>query len=389
MDFEVCFSWQNEKPSVSNRIFKILKECCDELSVSYNVGLSVTLSSEAHRRNLNSTLIGGASILVADLTPTSSCFDGRLNPNANVMYEYSKALTSLGVKNVIAVIDLDGIQVDQIPFEFKDIPYIGIQSTADDVLKEALKAFLRSFIDRELPPILHNTTTVFFSKRIASGFPGVRNLKTYVDPYDIKRHLNAFFKAPLKFREVKDREGDREPIWWFRGQLAEAIDHFEVLPNGVFLIGSNEFKIKRITVFSNHTRYFWEYIYIETAPLPPIDKEYFTLDRIEEMVKELDVVEEEYAVIKEEDRQIEISRAEYDDGHAEIDGEFVSIRGRASLRCRFLSPYNMIIAAKFSPYNCRLFCAGSDEYFNGLLKGTIDYHRFHSYLMGFPRYTDF
>lgn len=389
LNLKVCFSWQNERPSVSNRIYNKLKECCDELSASNNIGLSVILPDESDRINLRSQLIGTASIMVADMTPTSTGFDGRLNPNSNVMHEYFKAQVVLGVENVIAVMELDNIQLNQIPFDFKDTSYITFQSTTLGLLKETLRVSLQSVIERILLPATHDATTVFFSKRIACGFPGVRNLKTYIDPTDIKRHLNAFFSTPLRFREATDREGDREPIWWFRGPLADAIDHYEILPDDIFLIGSQEFKIKRVTVFSFFAMYFREYIYIETAPLPPVDNNYYTLDKIEEMNKQSDVVVEEYAVMTEDDRQIEITRAEYDDGYAEIDGEFVSIGDRASLRCRYLTSYNMIIAAKYSPYNCALFRAGSDEYFNGLLQGSIAYDPFHSYLMGFPKYTVF
>lgn len=56
---------------------------------------------------------------------------------------------------------------------------------------------------------------------------------------------------------------------------------------------------------------------------------------------------EEYAIW----RGHRITRAEYDDGAAEIDGKIVQLGGQAQLRCRYLRPYNLVIAAQNSPIN--------------------------------------
>jgi len=44
--------------------------------------------------------------------------------------------------------------------------------------------------------------------------------------------------------------------------------------------------------------------------------------------------------------------------------------GAIELRVRYLSKYNLIIAAADSPYNSKKFDAISKEYLNGILNGT-------------------
>lgn len=53
------------------------------------------------------------------------------------------------------------------------------------------------------------------------------------------------------------------------------------------------------------------------------------------------------------------------------------------------TPYNFIIAAKNSPYNCSKFDATSEEYFNGMLDGIVSNEKFNDYMMRFPKREDF
>lgn len=389
MDIKVFFSWQNEKPESGNLILTELQCVCEELSDLFKINLSIIIPEAAQRSNINPFILDKAEITIADFTPASIGFDGSLIPNAKVIFEYGLSQAVLGSENVIAVMDTKGIKFDKMPFDFKDSKFVGFCSSAKESPRKALKNLLQSIIEAKLTPILHDATTVFFSRKIASGFPGVRNIKWYVDPDEIKLHLDAFFKSPIKFREATHREGDTEPIWWFRGEYNEAIVHYEALGNGIFLIGDNELKIKGIAVYSDASRYFREYIYIETTPMHPFDKEYYTPDRIEELARKMDYVDEEYAVFNDGNTCVEISKAESDDGYAEINGEIIPVHGRTSPRCRFLTPFNMIIASKYSPYNSTLFSMGSNHYFNGVLKGTIKFEDFHKYLMDLPKFLHF
>ena len=54
-----------------------------------------------------------------------------------------------------------------------------------------------------------------------------------------------------------------------------------------------------------------------------------------------------------------------------------------------ITPYNFIIAAKNSPYNCSKFDATSEEYFNGMLDGIVSNEKFNDYMMRFPKREDF
>jgi hypothetical protein len=64
-----------------------------------------------------------------------------------------------------------------------------------------------------------------------------------------------------------------------------------------------------------------------------------------------------------------VTRAEYDDGSAIIDGKPVDIRGRVALRARYTSPYNFLIAPFMSPINNKDFDYVLQTYLNRLLQG--------------------
>ncbi|MNR42790.1 hypothetical protein D3C85_1613470 [compost metagenome] len=64
-----------------------------------------------------------------------------------------------------------------------------------------------------------------------------------------------------------------------------------------------------------------------------------------------------------------ITRAEYDDGAAVIDGEPVSTLGKAELRKRFLTPYNFVIAPSDSPINNMKFDTVLQKTLDSMLKG--------------------
>ena len=74
---------------------------------------------------------------------------------------------------------------------------------------------------------------------------------------------------------------------------------------------------------------------------------------------------EEYA----EYENKKITRAEYDDGAAVIDGKVVDLNGKAKLRTRYLTPYNFIICAHFNPMNSNVYDDMLEKLLNGILKG--------------------
>ncbi|KFI17814.1 SEFIR domain-containing protein, partial [Nitrosococcus oceani C-27] len=66
-----------------------------------------------------------------------------------------------------------------------------------------------------------------------------------------------------------------------------------------------------------------------------------------------------------------ITRAEYDDNSAVIDGKPVYLNGKAELRIRYLTPYNFIIAPHNSPINNSSYDKRRNEMMNGILNGKM------------------
>lgn len=74
---------------------------------------------------------------------------------------------------------------------------------------------------------------------------------------------------------------------------------------------------------------------------------------------------EEYAEYEGE----KITRAEYDDGAAEINGKTIDLKEKAKLRIRYITPYNFIICAQFNPINNSKYDEKMEKLLNGILKG--------------------
>ena len=99
-----------------------------------------------------------------------------------------------------------------------------------------------------------------------------------------------------------------------------------------------------------------------------------------EYIKKAFDYREEYGVFKKR----KITRQEYDDGSAIIKGKPVRTE-EAALRRRNLTKYNFIIAAKFSPYNCKEFYRNSKKYFEKLLREEIEFDVFVNWMEKFEK----
>lgn len=208
--------------------------------------------------------------------------------------------------------------------------------------------------------------TPFFAHRIGKAFPGVRGKREFTDPKECVDRLEILLKHPLN----KSTQGMTDPIWWFRGGSNLDIETFTRITPTKFLMNSDEIEVKRVVVYvSRH--YFRSFVYVEAFPEESIgiygkvDQQY-----VDEMVKTYGEHHEEYAVYEGH----AITRAEFDDGAAEIDGKIVDITGKAKLRVRYLTPYNFIICAKWNPLNENQYDDRVEDILNGILKGirTID-----------------
>jgi len=390
MEYTIFYSWQSEKSDVTDFIREQLIDCCKQLSEDYRVVIHVKDADSGNRGsyNINTAVIKGiddADIVVADLTPTSHGADGRANPNSNSLYEYAYACSKKGFENVIAVADVSKDSTRNMPFDWNHNALVTLNGIGDNNFRGNLINAVRKILLAKLKPIAYSATTIFFSKRISESFPGVRGLKEYTDQHEIKRHLDAFFKHPIIFGEAIDSDGDTEPIWWFRSGSSESIDSYKVLDNGIYLIGSNEFKIKRIVVFECPPRYYSEYIYIETEPLSPIVDKSLSPEKISQIAADLGHCDEEYAVVKVGDFETNISGEEFDDGYADINGKIVPIHDYAERRCRFLAPFNFVVCAKFSSINSDKFDVESGRIFDGILRGTVKFEELHELIKSLPK----
>lgn len=104
-------------------------------------------------------------------------------------------------------------------------------------------------------------------------------------------------------------------------------------------------------------------------------------------IKDFGYVDEEYGVYKPYPFYWKkITKQEEDDGSTKIFGKLVKMdKDKVESRCRFLTDYNFIIAAKGSPFNCQAFDRTSEPYFRGLLEKTVTDEEFNEYLLRFPK----
>lgn len=204
--------------------------------------------------------------------------------------------------------------------------------------------------------------TPFFDYRMRKAFPGIRELKEFDNPKECVDRLEILLRSPLN----KSQQGMTDPIWWFRGGSNLDINYFRRLSDTKFLMGSDEIEVKRIIVYAAR-HYYKKFIYVEAYPEESVGiYENVEEEFINEMVQLYGEYHEEYAVYKDN----VISREEYDDGAAVINGKVIDIGSDSELRVRYLTPYNFIICAKWNPLNNNAYDNAVEDILNGMLKGT-------------------
>lgn len=245
-----------------------------------------------------------------------------------------------------------------------------------------LKSFIPALIDKfknkkkEIPKI-HDHSTVFFLYRLGDAFPGQRGLKWYDSKTAVER-LKILLREPLRFEPV-GYEVMPDPIWWFRGGSALHINHFKTLSKTKVLINIDEIEIKRFAVFISDS-YYKSFIYLEAQAEKQTGLYNLDEEAISNPTSSRGYSSEEFGLYKNKP----ITREEYDDGSAVINGKVVATTN-VELRKRFLSDYNMIIAAKQSPYNSRKFSRETKEIFNDILKDSSRVDDFFKYLDSYEK----
>jgi curved DNA-binding protein CbpA len=147
-------------------------------------------------------------------------------------------------------------------------------------------------------------------------------------------------------------------------------------------MNSNEIKIKRIIAYSSPS-YYKNFVYIETEP--EIQTGLYDILSDEELKKRADkyqIYTEEYAAVGDK----KITRDEYDDGAAVIDGKAVDISGEAELRVRFLTPYNFVICAHLNPINETKYDTSMNDIMNNLLDNKIEFSDLTNFVEKLPRH---
>jgi len=421
--FTIFFSWQSDLKG-NKRIIKdsLLAECQKQKEDNgYELEIDEATRNLPGSPKIEDAIlekISSADIFVCDITPVASC-GRKLMPNSNVIFELGYALHALGDKRVILLAKNGDWDVNDMPFDFNH-RRIGLFSSAKDCNLEfeidcSLKYcanwsfskidWRKSYqrIDKllnKLPLVVFSyktncknqpikateESTVFFARRMAVAFPGVRGVCEFSDRKEINKLLSILLQAPLKFEQGLDK-ADTDPVWFFRAGAAEDIKSFLRIGNNKVLMNTDELLIKRIVVYRDSGRYYGQYVYVEVEEDKPCGCYSHNDDVIKSILDSQGYYDEEFAVFKPSwylpERKI--TRQEYDDDSAIVNGKPMRLHGRAMLRLRYLTPYNFILAAKFSPFNSHEFDRTSEKYFKGMLNGSISVKQFNEYMMSFPK----
>jgi serine/threonine protein kinase len=198
------------------------------------------------------------------------------------------------------------------------------------------------------------SSTVFFSHRFARSFPGIRGYVVFDSPSECIKRLRRLLQPPLRL-------GNANPIWWWRsGDMP--IETFSVLNETTVLLDCQELIIDSVAAV-NAGAYYQQLVYVQTKASEPSGL-YKNMD-IDLSLKEFGFAREEFGIY--EGRFI--SRAEYDDGAAVMDGELVDFKAAPELRIRYLTPYNVLLAPHDSPINYGAFDERRDTVMNAILRG--------------------
>jgi hypothetical protein len=222
-------------------------------------------------------------------------------------------------------------------------------------------------------------STVYFYERFCSAFPGVRGIEWFSAPDEAISRLSKLLEPPLGLTSDK-RSGTSNPIWWWRGGNLQ-IHKFEQIDNDTVLLNCHELKINKIAAV-NPDSYYRCFVYVETKPMEPTGLYPRTKEEIEQSINIFGYCSEEYGLFKD---KFKVSRAEYDDGAAKVNGSLVELHGEAQLRVRFITPYNIIIAAHNSPLNNSRFDQDLKQLMNDMLTEKVTLEQVEETLRQLPK----
>jgi hypothetical protein len=213
-------------------------------------------------------------------------------------------------------------------------------------------------------PVGHSFTSCaeFFHDRFSSAFPGLRGGVTWIDePAQMRNRLGRLLREPLRI-------GSFRPIWWYRGLGNGQITRFCKINDSTVLLDEDELQLKRIAGVE-YGPYWNSFVYVEATAVAPSAANSFSSEYIAEGEKNRGYFEEEVCLFNGR----YFKRAFYDDDAAEIDGEIVDFHGRAELRVRHLTAYNLLITGQDSSINNKDFDLELNGRMNALLKDPIGF----------------
>jgi hypothetical protein len=227
-------------------------------------------------------------------------------------------------------------------------------------------------LDQHVPSALYSTSaleavdrsTVFFDKRFCAAFPGVRGVEWFAGKDAITR-LSVLLQDPLSFETGKR---GRNPIWYWR-DMNYPINTFRILNRFTILAGTMELRIRNIAAV-NIGAYNQCFVYIETDPMKPTGLYPRRQEEVETIRKRYGYSWEEYGLYK---GKRKITKDQYDDNGATIRGKLYHFGQDVEFRVRYITPFNIILAAHGSPINNHDFDKRLTELMNGLLVGKFQF----------------
>lgn len=208
--------------------------------------------------------------------------------------------------------------------------------------------------------------TAIFNDRIAAAFPGERGLVEISDRLECVKRLEVLLRPPLMIPRASPIGGSMDHVWWFRGLSSNPIRSFRRLSDQKCLMDHFEVVPRRLVAYRTDA-YWRQFVYLEMAAEKPIGLYDWTLRQLEERTEQYGCATEEFGIFE----GTPITRTQYDDRGAVIDGEVVDTRG-AELRIRYLSTCNLLICAKFNPLNATELDNPLKRHLSEILEGEAD-----------------
>lgn len=186
------------------------------------------------------------------------------------------------------------------------------------------------------------------------AFPGRRDVERLEDPESAIDRLEILLRPPLRADNPENKTSWKHPFQWIRGTSNSPIQNFERLSQRRCLLHHKDIEISRIISVRKFDDGSRNFVYVEVEPDEPVEcyEEEHDEEYIQEILRRKEsresysgfYVREEYGLLNGN----YITRMEYDDGSAVIDGDVVSTEGEAKLRTHYLTKSNFMICAKRS-----------------------------------------